>query len=114
MASIQSVDVKASFIFVGDLNGHHQEWLGSISPTNSNGLAALDYSNLSGCEHLIHGPTHSSGNCLDLALTDIPGVVMASVLAPIGTFDRNAIHCKICLDFTVPDITISRQVYLKS
>lgn len=114
MASIQSVDVKASFIFVGDLNAHHQEWLGSISPTNRNGLAALDFSNLSGCEQLIQGPTHNSGNCLDLALTDIPGVVQTFTLAPIGTSDHNAISCKICLDFIVPDITISRQVYLKS
>ena len=114
MASIQSVDIKASFIFVGDLNAHHQEWLGSISPTNRNGLAALDFSNLSGCEQLIRGPTHNSGNCLDIVLTNMPGVVEASVLAPIGTSDHNAIHCKICLEFTIPDITISRQVYLKS
>ena len=114
MASIQAADVKASFIFAGDLNAHHQEWLNSVSPTNRNGLAALDFSNLSGCEQLIRGPTHNSGNCLDLILTDVPGVVEASVLAPIGTSDHNSISCKICLDTTVPDITISRRVYLKS
>ena len=114
MASIQSVDSKASFLFVGDLNAHHQEWLGSVSPTNGNGLAALDFSNLSGCEQLIQGPTHNSGNCLDIVLTNTPGVVEAAVLAPIGTSDHNSINCKICLEFTIPDITISRQVYLKS
>ena len=114
MASIQSVDTKASFLFLGDLNAHHQEWLGSISPTNRNGHAALDFSNLSGCEQLIRGSTHNSGNCLDLVLTDIPGVVEASILAPIGTSDHNAISCKIALEFVTPDITIARQVYLKS
>ena len=28
MAAVQAEDVCASFLFVGDLNGHHQEWLG--------------------------------------------------------------------------------------
>ena len=26
MAAVQAEDVRASFLFVGDLNGHHQEW----------------------------------------------------------------------------------------
>ena len=28
MAAVRAEDVRASFMFVGDLNGHHQEWLG--------------------------------------------------------------------------------------
>ena len=36
MASVQTEDVRASFIFVGDLNANHQEWLGSTT-TNSLG-----------------------------------------------------------------------------
>ena len=28
MAAVQAEDVRASFLFVCDLNGHHQEWLG--------------------------------------------------------------------------------------
>ena len=31
MAAMQAEDVRASFLFVGDLNGHHQEWLGSTT-----------------------------------------------------------------------------------
>ena len=31
MAAVQAEDVRASFLFVGDLNGHHQEWLGSAT-----------------------------------------------------------------------------------
>ena len=41
MATVQAEDVSASFLFVGDLNGHHQEWLGSTT-TNSHGVAAFD------------------------------------------------------------------------
>ena len=40
IASVQAEDVRASFLFVGDLNGHHQEWLGSAT-TNSHGVAAF-------------------------------------------------------------------------
>ena len=28
LPAVQAEDVRASFLFVGDLNGHHQEWLG--------------------------------------------------------------------------------------
>lgn len=114
IAAIQFVDAKSSFTFLGDLNAHHQDWLNSVSVTNGNGLAALDFANVTGCEQLINDPTHVSGNCLDLVLTESPGVVKTAVLAPIGTSDHNAISCEINLQFSVPDITISRHVYLKS
>ena len=41
MAAMQAADACASFLFVGDLTGHHQDWLGSIT-TNHYGVAALD------------------------------------------------------------------------
>ena len=31
MAAVQAEDVRASFLFVGDLNGHHRERLGSTA-----------------------------------------------------------------------------------
>ena len=42
MAALQTEDIRASFLFVGDLNGHHQEWLGSTT-TNHHGVAAFDF-----------------------------------------------------------------------
>ena len=45
MAAVQAADARASFLFVGDLNGHHQEWLGSTT-TNRHGVAALDFATL--------------------------------------------------------------------
>ncbi|WP_435316568.1 hypothetical protein, partial [Klebsiella pneumoniae] len=74
IALIQESDQRASFVFVGDLNAHHREWLNSVSQTNAHGIAALDFSTVSGCEQLIQGATHNSGNCLDLLMTDSPGV----------------------------------------
>ena len=42
MAAVQAEDVRASLLFVGDLNGHHQEGLGSTT-TNGHGVAASDF-----------------------------------------------------------------------
>ena len=49
MAAVQAEDIRASFLFVGDLNGHHQEWLGSTT-TNHHGVAAFDFATVSGCD----------------------------------------------------------------
>ena len=114
MAAIQEADTKASFIFVGDFNAHHRDWLGSVSQTNCHGHAALNFANLSGCEQLVHQPTHVSGNCLDLLLTDVPSVVDVRALAPVGGSDHSALSIKVQTGFSVPDINITRKVYLKS
>ena len=46
MAAVQAADACASFLFVRDLNGHHQEWLGSTT-TNRHGVAALEFATVS-------------------------------------------------------------------
>ena len=46
MDAVQGVDVRASFLFVGDLNGHHQEWLSSTT-TNRYSVAAFDFASVS-------------------------------------------------------------------
>ena len=64
MADGQAEDVHVSFLFVGDLNGHHQKWLGSAT-TNHHGVAAFDFATVSGCDQLVVGPTHARGGTLD-------------------------------------------------
>ena len=64
MAAVQAKGMRASFPFVGDLNGH-QEWMGSTI-TNCRGVAAFDFENVSGCDKLVVGPTHARGGTLDL------------------------------------------------
>ena len=49
MAAVQVEDVRASFLFVVNLNGHHREWLGSAT-TNGHGVAAFDFATVSGCD----------------------------------------------------------------
>ena len=67
---MQTEDVCASFWFVSDLNGHHQEWLGSTT-TNRHGGAAFDFATVSGCDQLVVCPTHARGGPLDLLMTDV-------------------------------------------
>ena len=50
--------MRASFLFVGDLNGHHQEWFGSTT-TNSHVVAAYDFMKVPSYDQLVVGPTHS-------------------------------------------------------
>ena len=33
MAAVQAEDIRTCFLFVGNLNDHHQEWLGSTPRT---------------------------------------------------------------------------------
>ena len=72
---------------MGDLNGHHREWLGSTT-TNRNGVAAFDFATVSGCDQLFVGPTHARGGTLDLLMTNIPDLVRVAVSAPIGNSDH--------------------------
>ena len=87
MARVQSVDDKAFFVFVGDVNAHHSEWWESVSPTDRHGRDALDFCNLSGCELLFRCPIHIAGNRLVLVMTDVPDIVDVFVGTPLGTSD---------------------------
>ena len=75
---MQAEDVRASFLSVGDLIGHHQEWLGSTT-TNHHGVAVFDFVTVSGCNKLVVGLTHVRGETLDLLLADDPDLVLVAV-----------------------------------
>ena len=111
-AVVQAEDVRESFLFVGDLNGHHQEWLGSTT-TNDHGVAALDFTTVSGCDRLVVGPTHAHGGTLDLLMTDVPDLVRVSVVAPVGNSDYSSLSAAILLAQAVPNLCVSRKVFLK-
>ena len=112
VAAMQAEDVRASFLFVGDLNGHHQEWLGSTT-TNRHEVAAFDFATVSGCEQLVVGPTHARGGTLDLLMTDIPDLVRFAVVAPIGNSGHFSLSAVISMAQAVPNLCVSRKVFLK-
>ena len=112
MVAVQAEDIRASFLFVGDLNGHHREWLGSTT-TNHHGVAAFDFATVSGCDQLVVGPTHARGGTLDLLMTDVPDLVRVAVVAPIGNSDHSSLSAVISMAQAVPNLCVSRKVFLK-
>ena len=96
MAAVQAADLHVSFLFVGDLNGHDQEWLGSTT-TNRHGVAALDFATVSGCDQLVIDPIHARGENLDLLMTDVPDLVRVSVVAPLGSSDHLSLSIAISM-----------------
>ena len=114
MAEIQSLDYKSSFLFLGDFNAHHREWLSSVSPTNCHGHAVHDFADLSGCDQMVESATHNSRNRLDLVLTTVPGVTVVDIIPPLGSSDHCTISCKVTTNAPMPDITFSRKVFIKS
>ena len=96
MAAVQAEDVLVFFLFVGDLNGHHQEWLGSTT-TNRHGVSAFDFTTVSGCDQLVVGPTHARGGTFDLLMTDVPDLIWVSVVAPVGNSDHSSLPAVISL-----------------
>ena len=63
---------------MGDLTGHHQEWLGSTT-TNRHRDAAFDYATVSGCDQSVVGEIHARGLTLDLLMTDVLVLVRVAV-----------------------------------
>ena len=72
MAAVQAADARASFFFVGDFNGHHQEWLGSTT-TNRRGVVR-------GSIALRSPPSHSTLLSLLLHSTQIASVTFYLVI----------------------------------
>ena len=56
--------------------------------TNSHGVAAVDFATVSGCDQLVVGSTHARGGILDLLMTDVPDLIWAAVVPPIGNSDH--------------------------
>ena len=84
--------MRASFMIVSDLNGHHQDWLVSTT-TNRHGVAAFDCVRLRsvGCRP---NPCMRGGT-LDFHMTDVPDLVRVNVVAPIDDSDLSSLSAVI-------------------
>ena len=112
ITAVQAAGVRASFPFWGDLNGHHQEWLGSTA-TNRHGVATLDFATVSGCDQLVIDQTHARGGNLNFLMTDVPDLVRVAVVAPLGRSDHLSLSIKISMEQAIPNLCVSRRVLLK-
>ena len=111
MSLTQISDSKAVFIFVGDANAHHREWLGSSTRTDNHGLNAHLFCTQSGSQQLVMGPTrYNPDNCLDLVMTNVPDVVSVAVGAPIGlTSDHSHLSIRVAVQQVVPQYTMRKK-----
>ena len=105
-------DIRASCLFVGDVNGHHQERLGSTT-TNNHGVAAFDFATVSGCDQLVDGPTQARGGTLDILMTDVPDLVLVDAVAHLGNSDHSSLPALISMGQAVSNLCVSRKVFLK-
>ena len=62
-----------------------------MSLTDSQGIAAFDFSNLSGYTQIINESTYKLNNYLQLLLTNISGVVDLDIGLPLGNSDHSSI-----------------------
>ena len=113
MAWVQSVDDKAVFVFVSDANTHHSEWFESVSPSDRHGRDTLYFCNLSGCEQLVHCPTHIAGNRLDLPMTDALDIVDVSIGTSLGSSDHCIVSCVLRVKQSLPEYNVMSTVFLK-
>ena len=112
LSTVPAEDVRASLLFWGDLNGHHQEWLGSTT-TNRHGVAAFDFATVSGCDQLVVSQTHARRGIHDLLMTDVSGIVQIAVVALIGNSDHSSLSAVISMAQAVKNLCVSRQIFLK-
>ena len=113
MGSIQSVDPKSVFCFVGDFKCHHSEWLGSRI-TDAHGVAAFDFATVADCSQLVNGPIHRAGGVLDLVLTNVPDLCDVHVHGNVGRSGNASLGVALNLSPTVTGFDVARRVPLKS
>lgn len=95
-------------ILAGDFNVHNEEWLGSTKTTAA-GEAAEDLCYLHSLHQHVSEPTRGK-NILDLVLTDLPGNVTTTVLAPLGRSDHATVIANLNL-LPIRDQISSRTVW---
>ena len=108
MAAVHAENICASFLFVGDLNGHHQEWFGSTT-TNRHGVAALT----SGAISWFSAPPSARGGTLDLLMTNVADQVRVAVVVPIGNSVHSSLSAIITMAQAMPNLCVSRKFFLK-
>ena len=77
-------------------------------------IVAHAFATISGCEQLILGATHRSGNCFYLQLKDSLGVIPARVGSPVGASDHCFVSAVIKVKQRFLDISFTCNVFFKS
>ena len=109
MTKVQSVDRKASFLFVANVKANHEEWL-VFSTTTVHSRAALDFVSPLGYDQMVTEPTHIDGGVLDFVLISVHDLVEVRVGSPVGISDQSGIFIDVVLEHLV----CRQEAYLKN
>ena len=92
--AIQERHPKSEVIVLGDMNAHHDEWLGS-KKTGAHGDSVFEFAVTNNLHQLVDLPTRTGkdGECskLDLFLTTSPDNRVVTVSAPLGSSDHSVV-----------------------
>ena len=91
MAKVQSVNRKTSFLFVGDMHAHYEEWIGS-SVTNFQDKSERDFVSSLVVSRWLRSEV------LDLVLTDVPDIVGVPLDSPVGASVQSAIIIDVVVE----------------
>lgn len=89
MSAVQAEDVRVSFLFVDDLDDHHQKRLGN--KTTNHDIAALVFATVSGWDKLVIGPIDAPKGTLVQLMTDISYRVQVTAVAPRCSSDHSSL-----------------------
>ena len=95
MSAMQAEDVRASFLYTADPNGHHQEWLGS---TTTRTVVVLLLWIL---QRLLVG---YCGGILDFLITDVSEIVRMTLVSPLGNSVYLSLSTAISMTQVVPNL----------
>ena len=84
----------------------------ALRPRIVNVVAAFDFVTVSGCDQLVVGPTLARGGTLDLLMTDVPDLVRVASIPPIGNSDHSSLSAITLMAQAVPNLCVSRKVFL--
>ena len=70
---------------------------------------------MSDFDQLVVRPTmHARDGSLDILMTDVPDSVQVAFVAPIGNSDHSSMSVVIPITLDVPNLCLSRKVFLKT
>ena len=107
MAAVQAEDVAASFLFVGDLKGHHQEWHGTM--TTNHQSCSFSLWNLFWLWSVGCWPNPSMWLNLDLLMALCSYQVEVAVGSPLCNSDHSSILAVILMRIAVPNFSVRRK-----
>ena len=81
--------------------------------TNHHGIAAFDFTTVSGCDQLVVGTIHERGGTLDLLMIFVPDLVLLAIATTIGNSDHSARSAVVSMAQAVPHLCVNSKIFLK-